>query len=594
MNKSVVGAESRVRVSRKLSGAKRTLLQCLIAAALFLATAAFTLWQNSRVAVLWDLSYLLDSSYRIALGQFPYRDFPFAHAPLTFLLHAAIIKLFGRVYMPHILCAAIEAGLATLLLWRILLRQLAPLAHSASLVAFLLATPLTVVGIYGIYPHPVYDSDCILSVLFALYLLQRANQSTARNALAGAACVLPLFFKQNIGMAFLPATLGSVVLVVIARLHQRVSVAPQAGFFAGVGATFTVALLLIQATAGMHNYLFWTITFAAQRRLLAPDVLLHIYHQSSLLWTLPTSLAAFALLHCDKWIPQSFRVHCAMTGNQPRLFRVCSIVAFLLLAAPFLWTIVSLAFSDDPSDRADQLLSLWPHLLILAAILAMANLRFSLLLSRPSLTPLLPLILLATIHGAFLSQQLWGSTYAIWPLLTLVVAALLAQVSTIARPLTVVIAATFLLCGSLYATSHERLSYIHLDGPEVDATLPTLGGLTAPGPWIPDFEDLVRATNAEIPSSDAILLLPGDVPFYFATGRTPRFPILLFDPATNPYSAQQTLDQARAHNVRWLIFNRNSQLTAPPEPGLPQLLVLLQQDFALDRTVSGFEIYRHK
>ena len=28
-------------------------------------------------------------------------------------------------------------------------------------------------------------------------------------------------------------------------------------------------------------------------------------------------------------------------------------------------------------------------------------------------------MLLATIHGAFLSQQLWGSTYAIWPLLML-------------------------------------------------------------------------------------------------------------------------------------------------------------------------------
>src|ERR1017187_6031511 len=82
----------------------------LTAAALFLATAAFTLWQNAPVAPLLDLSYLLDSSYRIRLGQLPYRDFPFAHAPLTFLLHAAIIRILGRVYFPHILCAALEAG----------------------------------------------------------------------------------------------------------------------------------------------------------------------------------------------------------------------------------------------------------------------------------------------------------------------------------------------------------------------------------------------------------------------------------------------------------------------------------------------------
>ena len=46
------------------------------AAVLFLGSAAFVLWQNARVAVLWDLSYLLDTSWRIALGQMPYRDFP--------------------------------------------------------------------------------------------------------------------------------------------------------------------------------------------------------------------------------------------------------------------------------------------------------------------------------------------------------------------------------------------------------------------------------------------------------------------------------------------------------------------------------------
>jgi hypothetical protein len=548
------------------------------AVALFFATAAFTLWQNSRVAVLWDLTYLLDSSFRIALGQIPYRDFPFAHAPLTFLLHAALIKIFGRVYLPHILCAALEAGLATLLTWRILLHQLKPLAERASLIALLLAAPLTILGIYGVYPHPVYDSECTLAILIALYLLQRVGESIPRNALAGAVCVLPLFFKQNIGLPFLLATLAAVAVVAIAHHHQRANVTPQIGFFAGAATALAAVLLLIHATAGLHNYLFWTVRFAAQRRLFGPSVLLHIYYQTSLLWTLPATLAAIALIRTDKL--------CTKRWTRP--------IAILLLTAPFLWTIISLALTNDASDRADQLLSLWPHLLVLAAILAFVNLRPSPLLSKPSLTPLLPLILLATIHGTFLSQQLWGSTYAIWPLLTLLIATMLLQVPTLARPLAVVVSATFLLCGALYATSHERLGYIHLEGPEARATLPALRGLTTPGPWIPAFEDLVQVTNLEIPPNDAILLIPGDVPFYFATGRTPRFPVLLFDPATNPYTTQQTLDQARAHNIRWVIVNRNSQLTDPPEPGLPDVLGLLQQDFVLDHTVSNYEIYRHK
>ena len=65
------------------------------AATLLVATAAFTLWQNARVAVLWDIGFLLDTSYRWSLGQLPYRDLPFPYAPLTFLLHTALIRLFG-------------------------------------------------------------------------------------------------------------------------------------------------------------------------------------------------------------------------------------------------------------------------------------------------------------------------------------------------------------------------------------------------------------------------------------------------------------------------------------------------------------------
>jgi hypothetical protein len=553
------------------AAAKWRVRDTLIAAALFLFSAAFTLWQNARVAVLWDLSYLLDTSFRISLGQLPYRDFALAHAPLTFLLHTALIRIFGRIYLPHILCAALEAGLATLLTWRILRHQLKPLANR-SLLATLLAAPLVFLGIYGVYPHPIYDSDCILAVLLTLFLLQRANHSAPRNALAGAACVLPLFFKQNIGLPFLLITLAAVTILAPVRRLQCAGLAPQIWFFTGAGAALAAALLLIHTTFGLHNYIAWTVTFAAQRRLPGITLILAIYRQSSLLWTLPAALIALVLLRRDKRWPRA--------------------IAFLLLAAPFLCTIVSLAINTDPSDRAGQLLSLWPHLLILTTVLTVYNLRPSLLLSNPGLNPLLPLILLATIHGTFLSQQLWGSTYALWPLLTLLIAALLTQIPTIARPLAVVISATFLLCGALYATSHERLSYIHLDGPLARATLPELRGLATPGPWLPAFEELIRTTNAEIPSDDAILLIPGDTPFYFATGRTPRFPVLLFDAATNPYTPTQIFAQSRARNVRWIIVTRNLQLTGPPSPDLPDILRALQPDFTLVRALPNYDIYR--
>jgi len=569
MDKSVVRGENPVTVSRELSDARRTASQWLTATALFLATAAFTLWQNTRVAVLWDLTYLLDSSWRISLGQVPYRDFPFAHAPLTFMLHAAIIHVFGRVYFPHILCAALEAGTATLLTWRILLKLIGDWP-----VALLLATPLTVLSIYGIYPHPVYDSDAILAVLFALYLLQRDGTRPLQNVLTAAACVVPLFFKQNIGLFFLLVTLGAVAALAVLRRRQRLPIASQLWFIVGAAAALAAALLAIHAAVGLHNYLYWTITFARQRRLPGLAVVLSIYRQTSLLWTIPAALAALFIL--------------------PREIRGARIAAILLLVAPFLWTMATLAFSNDPSDRADQFLSLWPHLLVLSAALALWNLHLASRAVNPSLNMLLPIILLVTIHATFLSQQLWGSTYAIWPLLILLIAALLAQVPTIARPVAIVIAATFLINGSLYAVSHERLSYIQLDGTRAHATLPGLRGLTTPGPWIPGFEELVRVTNAEIPPNDGILLVPGEDPLYFATGRTPQFPILLFDPATDPYTPQQTRDQARDRNIRWLILDTNPQLAASPYDQLPAVTAVLLQDFAPYRTLANFTIYRRR
>jgi hypothetical protein len=566
----------------------------LTAAALFLASAAFTLWQNTRVGVLWDLSYLLDSSFRISLGQLPYHDFPFAHAPLTFLLHAAILHIFGRVYYPHILCAALEAGAATLLTWRILRNlvnqeEVVILAKPESpylsfdtssrpwFLATVLAAPLIFLGIYGIYPHPIYDSDCILAALAALYLLQRAGDSPWRNAVAGAACVLPLLFKQNIGLPFLAVTLLAVTSLAAIRRINHLTVAPQLCLFAGAATALAAALLALHATVGLDNYLYWTVTFAAQRRLPSLSLILATYRQTALLWTLPAAIAGVVVVRVER-LPSRW--------TRP--------AAFLLLTAPFLWTIAALAFTSDPEDRSDQILSLWPHLLILATILALYNLRPRHLKANLNLNPLLPLIVLATIHGTFLSQQLWGSTYAIWPLLILLIPAMLAQIPALARPLAATIAATFLLCGGLYAVSHERLSYIHLDGPEARATLPELRGLTTPGPWIPEFEELVRFTNTEIPTDDGILLLPGEVPFYFATGRTPHLPVLLFDTATDPYTPQQTLDEARVYNIRWLIVTRNLQLADSPKPDLPEVLRALQLDFAPYRTLTNYDIYRRK
>src|SRR4051794_9034578 len=72
-----------------------------------LATSLFVAWQNARLTILWDFSYVIENATRIAMGDVPYRDFPFPYAPLTFVTQAAIIKLLGRAAWHHMMYAAL-------------------------------------------------------------------------------------------------------------------------------------------------------------------------------------------------------------------------------------------------------------------------------------------------------------------------------------------------------------------------------------------------------------------------------------------------------------------------------------------------------
>ncbi len=123
------------------------------------------------------------------------------------------------------------------------------------------------------------------------------------------------------------------------------------------------------------------------------------------------------------------------------------------------------------------------------------------------------------------------------------------------------------------------------------ATWPQLAGMNAPGNFLPGFEELLQFAAANIPVSDGLILIPGEDPFYFVTGRVPQFPVLLFDPATNPYSPAQLVDEARARNIRWLIVKRELQIKENPTPQRDETLQALLRDFTLQRRLHSYDIY---
>jgi hypothetical protein len=202
-----------------------------------------------------------------------------------------------------------------------------------------------------------------------------------------------------------------------------------------------------------------------------------------------------------------------------------------------------------------------------------------------------------------MSQQLWGSTYAIWPLLTVLVAELIAFVAAssptgaernlVAPALAAAISITLLVCGAFYTASEERLAYARFPaGPALYSAFPQLAGMATPGPYLPEFDELLRFAAANIPANDGLILLPGEDPFYFVTARIPRFPVLLFDPATDPYSPAQVARLALSRNIRWLVVKRDLQIRENPMPEREATMKLLMDEFTPAARLRGYDIYR--
>jgi hypothetical protein len=549
---------------------------------LFLGTSAVVVWQNSRLAVLWDLSYVLENSYRISLGDFPYRDFPFPYAPATFLIQSLLIRLTGRVFFHHVLYCAVVGGLGTILTWRILIHVLRGAIPTFRLVAFLLAAPLTVLGIYCVFPHPFYDPDCTFAILCGIFLLlqlERKGFPPARAFLTGAVLVVPLFVKQNTGLAFLATAALAAVILIARETWQRQRVSGYAWLLAGMAAGLGASILLLHFTVGLRNYWHWTIQFAAARRLPSISEMFAPYQNPEpLLWFVAFAIGALLL-----WRNRS---GC----------RMVSLLSVSLMAAPFAWTILYLLVETDPGERAERLLALWPIVMIVSLVFALWDAR-----KGPSIARFLPFILIGTVQGAFLSQQLWGSTYAIWPLLMILLAGVLAELLRLGRErsareielLAGVTALSMFVSGAFYVASHERLDYADVStGEMARSTLPALAGLSMRGPWIPQFEKLVRFTDREIPKDQGLLMIPGEDLFYYATGRRPRFPVLLFDHTVNPYSPEEIVEISRRRNICWLILKKNLQRNDEPVEEKTRLLELLRADFAPVQSLANYDIYR--
>ena len=563
----------------------RNLAEIFAGILLFIGTATVVWWQNSRLTVLYDLSGVLEPAMRIAQGDLPYRDFPFPYAPLTFMTQAAVIKLTGAVYWHHIAYSCIIAGLATVLAWRIMTAIFTDRIRLPRLTAFLLAIPSVILGVYCVFPHPFYDPDATFVVLLCVFVmlrLERKDFPPIRTLMTGALLVLPLFFKHNIGLAFLGSTGLALLILTLRGLWQKTPVRGYLLLIAGSLAGFGIALLILHYTVGIETYKYWTLTFAALRRTPSFSDMLSVYADRLV----------------PVWLALLFGGAFLMRQNAG-VRRWPAVIATAMMTVPFVWPVIYLFLDTDASERAERLVGVWPVTMIVSFALAYVFVR-----RLKGIIAALPFIHIATTHGVFMSQQLWGSTYGIWPVLSILIALMLIMlVDSDARPrafeVTVLAAFASLaisVAGAFYIYSNERLDYVNFDDGEMQhSTLPQLQGMSMRGDWIPDFEELVRYTDANIPKDAGVLYLPGEDLFYYTTGRHPHFPVMLFDVTNNPYSADEIHDRVLASDIEWIIVKNDTEIEADSMiDSKTEIFDKLKPAFRNVDSLNNYEIFKRR
>jgi hypothetical protein len=573
----------------KANGKKRLvvprILDVLIGSLLFIATAAIVWLQNTRLTVLYDLAGVLEPATRMAQGDVPYRDFPFAYAPLTFLIQSTLIKLTGAVYWHHVIYACVVAGLATVLAWRVIFAVIDGALPRSRLTAVLLSLPAVVLGVYCVFPHPFYDPDAAFVILLCLWLLlclKRRDFPPVPTVVTGVIVVIPLFIKQNIGLSFL-ASVGIWLLIrVVAGIWKKWAVRGHLLLSLGIFIGLSIGLAVIQLSCSIETYKYWTWDFATARRAPSLADMLAVYADPWLIvWLALFLLGAFL-----------YRKLAAGKGWETAL-------ASLAMAAPFLWPTIFLVIDGDASERAERLIGLWPFVMITLALCAYGFTR-----RVAGIAAALPLVLIATAHGVFLSQQLWGSTYGIWPLLMIMIALLLRQLhdpagnrSGIAvTTLAAAISLSICTAGAYYIYSNERLNYVSWDDGEMaHSSLPQLAGMSMRGNYLPDFDELVAWTDANIPRDDGILNLPGEDLFYYTTGRKPHFSVLLFDVSNNPYNVDEIRQRVEASDIEWMIVKNDLEIEADDMiDSKDRIADALDPDFRHVVSLKNYEVFRRR
>lgn len=512
-------------------------------------------WQTTRIGVLGDFAYIMDTAWRIAQGEVMYRDFVLPHSPLTFHVQATLIKLFGFSYRLTVWYCTVVNVAYVLLTYR-LLRVLLPPWSAVGL-----CLPLMWLAPHCIYPHPFYDPDTCLLILLNLNLLHwvtRGRVSAVTAVMCGMTTVLPALAKQNVGYPYLALVVFGVVWWGWLR-RWWVGVEDSSGvdakdggevgvrwFGVGILVGLAVAVLWLGATCGLDNYWFWVFVSASQR--LARPTIKETYGD----WA---PWVTGGLLTLGWWLWK--RKPASPASPRSILFGTT------LLLGPFVVVTATTVFFDAYFVEFDYpLLWLWVPVMSLTFVGGIWRL-LNILHSPCLVSELLPWFGLSLTFFSFLSQGYVRSSYGIWALFVLMIAFALQSLgsSRCRAALCWGMGLALVTAAVPYIQNNVRLRYTDQSGAtRQTASTGPLRGLTAFSPQLSNFAELLSFVGEHIPEDEPVVCIPQEDPFYVMTGRRPPLPMVIFDRTANPFPPEQIVQEAERRRVKWVIIKQHLQM----------------------------------
>jgi len=373
---------------------------------------------------------------------------------------------------------------------------------------------------------------------------------------------LTALVKQNVGLAFLAAWTVCVLSVCII---SRKEIWRKFVFYATAGISITLGSFIwwLNHVNALEPYIFQTLIFPGKFRNpiaglnnVRIEIESFINHQRTvLLFFLIGTVVLFALLVLiNKKLDQNPGA-LVWKRRKTHLVRASLMLAILGMG---------LSFYEAPFFDVNN--GAWFVLIFFGFITGLTNLIFDIRIGSFLFSTCIPFLCLGVFLAASVSQGFWGSTYGMWPLFFLLLLWMLQWLITYFpvypwKYLAVIVCLYVTGIVGYISISQVRIrGFIDSAGEPQSASLSSLQGLSTPGIWIPEFENLIKYVDQNIPASDKIAFLPGEDVFYEATGlRNPLFCFCFLREACES-DLNQAFEEAKDNHVDWIIVKTRFQL----------------------------------